>query len=236
MTKGSGSSPSCRQRSVCRHASRSTNSPEGQDQVGRLGDGDELAGHHDSASRAVPAHERLDPDDGFRGEVDLRLVVNAELAPLQTLPQLVFEAEQLVELMGHVRAVHLTLTATVSLGHVHGDIRPPDELLARVCSAGVDGNADAGGEDEVAPGDRYRLGELLDVPMRDRDAFGFVCAVEQHCELVSTEACEGVARPGHPEETLRNLVQQHVPGAVTETVVDLLEPIEVDEEHGQRLA
>ena len=106
-----------------------------------------------------------------RGEVDLRLIVNAELAALQPLAQLVLEPEQLAQLVCHVRPEHLAVAAAASLRRVHRDVGAPDELFAGAGPAGVDGDADAGVEHEVAPADRHRLAEPFDVPMGDRDAF-----------------------------------------------------------------
>jgi predicted TPR repeat methyltransferase len=52
------------------------------DQARRLGDWDEAAGRHDPAAGGVPAQECLDADDRPGREVDLRLVVDGELATL----------------------------------------------------------------------------------------------------------------------------------------------------------
>ena len=69
------------------------------------------------------------------------------------------------------------------------------------------------------------------------DARGFVDVghvFAQHDELVAAEPAHGVAwadRAGHP----RRADSQHaVPGGMPERVVDLLEPVQVDEQHGQK--
>ena len=55
-------------------------------------------------------------------------------------------------------------------------------------------------------------------------------------ELVAAQARHGVARRAAPAQPVGHLAQQHVAGLVAEAVVDGLEAVEVDEQHGQRLA
>ena len=53
-----------------------------------LGELDELACRDQPAPRVVPAHKRLDADDGLGDSAHLRLVVERELPQLDRVPQL----------------------------------------------------------------------------------------------------------------------------------------------------
>jgi hypothetical protein len=54
----------------------------------------------------------------------------------------------------------------------------------------------------------------------------------QHQELVSREPRNGVARSDHGGQPRRNFLEQLVTRLVSEGVVDALEPVDVDEVHG----
>ena len=88
-------------------------------------------------------------------------------------------------------------------------------------------------------GDRERLRERgVDPARRPRVASSSVGdLLEQHRELVAAEAGHGVARP---RSTLRcgraTAHQQLVADRVAEAVVDHLEAVEVEEEHGEEVA
>ena len=56
---------------------------ERQHRAGPLGDRNEGGGREQAARLVVPPDQRLEPDDASRGELDLRLVVELELALLQ---------------------------------------------------------------------------------------------------------------------------------------------------------
>src|SRR5205807_7576479 len=59
--------------------------------------------------------------------------------------------------------------------------------------------------------------------------------LEQHGELVAAESREGVAGPAGVLEALRDLLEELIAGVVAERVVDLLEAVEVDQQHGERV-
>src|SRR5450756_1876817 len=55
----------------------------------------------------APTHECLHPDDGFGGQIDLRLVEELELLPLKREPQLVLYLDTLCHLASHDVVVEL---------------------------------------------------------------------------------------------------------------------------------
>ena len=129
----------------------------------------------------------------MRGEIDLRLIVNRELAQLQPAPQLVLELQQITLLVCHVSTEHLTVAAATSLCGVHRDIGAPHELLAGAGPAGMHGDADAGVEHELARRDGDRIAKPFEQPMGDLEGYRLAGAVEQQRELVPAQTREGVA-------------------------------------------
>ena len=67
----------------------------GDDQLGFLGQRDEVDRQDEAAARVLPARKRLEADDALRPEVEDRLVVHAELVALEREPELRLDVESL---------------------------------------------------------------------------------------------------------------------------------------------
>ena len=184
----------------------------------------------------LPAHQRLDADHALRGDVDLRLVVQDELAGADRGAQL---AEQLQPLGGvrvAVRRVGLDAGAR-ALGVVHRDVGALDQRVHVGPVLGAVGDPDAGvqhGRDAVEQ-ERARdrvlqaAGELGGHPAVGQPA-------QQHGELVAAEPGERVAAAHDALQARGDLLQQAVARVVPERVVDLLEAVEVDQQQRGGLA
>src|SRR3989475_4213309 len=205
------------------------------DHAGCLGNRDELIGHDEASRRRVPPDESLDADDPPALDVDLRLIVEAEFAAHQTQAQLVLEAEKLAELAGHVELEPLEPSATRLLGCVHRDVGVPDQVVTRGRAARVDDDADARRERQLPAGHRHRALERVEQTPRDTDRVLLGRTVDEDRELVAAESGRRVVDADDTVETTGDLLQELVTGVVPETVVDLLEDVEVDEQHRQRL-
>jgi len=83
-------------------------------------------------------------------------------------------------------------------------------------------------------GSRIGLGEPGEDARGDlRDALLVDLAFEQHQEFVAADAGHRVADTGQLAQALADLAQHGVTAAVSVGVVDRLEAVEVDEQHGQ---
>ena len=136
----------------------------------------------------------------------------------------------------HGRLVHDVAALAGRLRRVHGDVGIAHQLLDPVVGA-REGDAHAGRNPHV--GDRLveRLLQRLDDARGDlehRVVQGQV--LEQHGELVAAEAGHRVAVPGRLDQALRAPVQHAVADGVAVGVVDALEVVEVDEDHGDAAA
>jgi len=76
------------------------------------------------------------------------------------------------------------------------------------------------------------------VPQRCREGEGLieVGPRQQYGELVAAEAGEQVAATQGRSQALPDHGQQLVSGVVAQAVVDLLEPVEIEQQQGQRIA
>ena len=134
----------------------------------------------------------------------------------------------------HRRLEDAVAALAVALGHIHRNVGVPQELGRgrRVHVLADETDADARARKDVLAVDLHRQVERSQDPRR---RVGGVCrafdAVQEHGELVASEAGDGV-RGSHGDlqpaaDLLENLVARRMP----EAVVDRLEVVEVDEHH-----
>src|SRR6266568_424481 len=93
------------------------------DQTRFLGEMDEFLREQQAPLGVLPAQQRFDPRDRACGHVDLGLVVHAELAPLQAVPQAGLQGELLRRVRLQLGGVEAESVAAPVLGAVHGDVR-----------------------------------------------------------------------------------------------------------------
>ena len=140
-----------------------------------------------------------------------------------------------LRLGAHGRLEHLDAVAAMALRVHHGDLRVLQHLFAaRARSRLVQHEADRGGEEDLAlgEGDRRRDGAADHVGEGD-DAVGIALGEQDHGELVAVERGERVLRLEEPPEPAREREQDRVAGREADRVVDLLEAVDVDDEHGR---
>ena len=80
------------------------------------------AGAEQAARLVVPPDQRLEPDNAPGGELDLRLVVELELAAVQRHPQLLGDPHALMNFTVEVVAVEAVAVAALVLGAVKRQI------------------------------------------------------------------------------------------------------------------
>ena len=121
-------------------------------------------------------------------------------------------------------------------GVVHRDVRVFHQRLLILTIPRVNADADAGCDTEFLPENIERAGDVgQDLVRHLGDIFGLAHILEQDHELVASEAGDGVGLTNAVPEPVSDLPQQCVPGVVPQRVVDILEAIEVDEQHRQIL-
>ena len=112
----------------------------------------------------------------------------------------------------------------------------PDQLVGVACVQGEDRVPDAGPDGQWLAADHERRGEGLveAFPERQR-GLPRLRSADQHSELVATQACHQVARPGALTQPPADRDQKLVSCLVTEPIVDRLEAVEIQEEQGELL-
>ena len=164
--------------------------------------------------RVWPADERLDSRDFPATQIELRLVVERELAGVDGLAQLLGEVQP-VSALEQVVLVERVCGCT-ELRSVHRHIGTPDQGRAVGRVVGCDGDADARTELRTHGVERKRsLQGGVDLPSHAgcRVAIGIH---QQDREPVTPDARKDVGRPQCLNESVANLFEDLVTGGMPE--------------------
>ncbi len=184
--------------------------------------------------RMLPPDEGLDAGELARAQVQRRLVVQQDRVGVQRRTQLRRERQPLRVVRVRRRVVDGE-RPTAALRLVHRDVGVLEECRDRRAVPRVQRDADA----RV---DRQR--KLLDddrrIECRMNAPGGLVAvpqliAAQQHGELVAAKARDRVGSPEYRLQARRDFAQKLIPRRVAERVVDLLEAVEVEQHHRDRL-
>ena len=211
---------------------------DAEDQAGLLGERNELHGRDQPARRVLPAHQRLGADR-LAGAVHLHLVVQPQLAARGGMPQVAFERGTLLQRHLHRRVEEAHAVAARLLRAIHGGVRAPQRVVRRGFVAAEQRDADAATAFVRVAG-RQRAGHRQRDEHLGRDAFGERAGgvpidaqiLGHHHELVAAQARDGVGAADAIAQAPRHFDQQQVADVVAARVVERLEVIQVDEEHG----
>jgi hypothetical protein len=203
---------------------------------GLLGHGHEHGRRDQAAARVAPAQQRLGADQLAGLGVHLRLVVQHEALALDRLAQAVLEVEPLGDDLVHALGVVGVAAAALRLGVVHGGVGVADQDVGVGPVAREQGDADAHAHPVLALADPAGLGERVDDLRGDPRRVVLPLDVGQRDqELVAAEPRQQVALAQRAEQALADVPQQLVAHGVAQRVVDALEAVEVEEQHGQAL-
>ncbi len=203
------------------------------DETAVLGDGDERGWRQDRAVVLSDPRERLEAGHAPARKIDEGLVVHDDPMVVEGRLQHPLPIRTLLDLPAEGGVEDLGTPPAERLGAVHGLVRLVEQAFRRSSPANGDRNAHARCHRVTLFEPSGRTAQLGDDPRPDVDcvqvAFDVRC--EDH-ELVAADACDGVHRPQDRLQLRGDPAQHGVSCGVPPGVVDLLEPIEVDEEHG----
>ena len=177
--------------------SSSTHSVSGRMSPASSASGRNLIGGSSPSLGCSHRTQRLDRQHLAAAKVELRLVVEHEVTPVDRRSQLL-EEPHLVPVLVEVRLVDGE-RRLAELGPVHGHIGAPDEAGAVCGVGGRHGDADAGADAGADHVQHERLLEALGEPLCDRRGVVGVPVDQHDGELVTTDADEqvGVSQRSH---------------------------------------
>ncbi len=185
----------------------------------------------------VPAHQRLEAADLAGAEIDLRLVDHGQFVAQQGGAQIVLDQALLAHGNAHFRLEETVHPAAVLLGAVERGVGIGDELLGGGGVGRIERDADRDRDEGTALAGEIRLLKRFQDGFGDTaGAAGLVDLGHDDGELVAAEPGAGLARVEHFGEALGDAAQHGIAGAVPEQVVDLLEAVEIEAQHGKPVA
>ncbi len=165
-------------------------------------------------------------------QVDLRLVVDAQLPSRECAAQLAFERQSRRELVVHLVGEELVAVLAATFDVVHRDVGALNQRLDGITRLRIHRDADARADEQLMSVDDERRRELVEHFACDHDDvvarshFG-----QQQRELVAAESRQRVAAAQTSLQSIGYRFQQPVAHRMTERVVDDLESIEIEEHH-----
>ena len=171
---------------------------------------------------------------GFSGaEIDDRLIAHPQPVLVDGPAQHALGPQPVDGPGAQILVEDLGPVAASILGPVEGQIRLLQQTLGAVAGVASDGDPHAGRADEFLVAHHERGPPGLDDPLAERHRFLRPRQIlDDDRELVAAPAGQGVLRPQERTEALGHLHQHGVADQMSDGVVDQLEPIEVEKEHG----
>ncbi len=188
----------------------------------------------------LPANQRLECHGSTGAEVLDRLVEERELLVLESCVEVHLEHASALDDRAHVGVEEGVAVTPGGLGGEQRHVRIAQQVIGGGVAA--EGDPDAGGEAEARAEaiDLDRLVKRLDHPPRERvQAHVTRGRFDQQHELIAPVSPDGVVRANHVLEPVGDDLQERVTGIAAQLLVELLEPVDVDEEgadHDPRLA
>ena len=218
-----------------------------QDQGALLGDRDELARREQPALGVLPAHERLDRVQRAAVERHDRLVVEPQLSGVERAAERPLGRDALERSVAKRLVEDLPVPRAALLRAVHRDVRVAQQALRVAICAAREHDADARGHDVLAC---PRGGTARSSACWTRSATRTAPSSEARSSQSTTNSSppkRASVNSSSPKRATVSLArraacsrsatdsQELVAGAVPERVVDVLEPVEIEEQQrGER--
>ena len=179
--------------------------------------------------------QRLETCHLLGAQIVDRLVEQEELLLLQRGVQLDLEHPATLDHGAHVGVEQRVAVLAGGLGRVQGQLRVAQEVVGGRVSA--EGDADARRQEEVWTEvvELEGLVQSLDHASGERvEPRPAGCCLDQQHELVSAQTTDRVAGPHHVLEPFGDDLQELITGRLPEPLVDILEPVDVDEQRAHQ--
>ena len=202
-----------------------------------FGDRNEARRRNFAVHRMRPARQRLDADNAVARGVDDRLIGGADLVVLDGFEQVAFEQFAARQIGVHGGVIDAGAVAAFVLGAIERHVGIAQNVGGIADTAVDDGDADRGADDDVVAADRIGRAERIDDAAGDslqRVGIGF--AGGDDGEFVAAEPRHQILAAHDAAQPLGDVENELVADVMAERVVDVLEVIEIDIEHGGRRA
>ena len=207
---------------------------EAHHQSGLFGQWYEFGRRDEAECPVLPPHQGFEADELAARQIDLRLIVQAQLALIDGAPQVDFEPQALLGPEGHLRRGKTQAAPALRLGLIECGIGIALQGLGVPAVGGVERDPDTGADADAVAVEFEGLGEGLDDPLGHQIDTGQIgVSFDDEIEFIAANACHGVDLGQQRPQPLGDLDQQTVTHAVAKAFVHRLEVIEVQEQEGE---
>ena len=210
---------------------------DGDDQAGLFRERNEAIGRDQPQFVALPADQGFGADDPASSDIHLGLISQNKLPAFERAPQLGLQTQFLRGLGVDGVGINLVVISPFLLGVVHRDVRVFQQIVDAVRACCREGDAHTPRQIDFLSRGVQRLRKDLQNFVGDRrHLFGPDGAFDEEGEFVPGQAGDGVDVTQILFETRRHLDQDLVADRMPEIVIDVLEPVEVEEHHRDKMA
>ena len=190
-----------------------------------------MAGRDHALDRVLPAHQGFHAAHMAALQIENRLEVDQQLILLDGLAQRGAQLHALARLQRQLLGVEGVGLSAAVLGLEQRGVGVADQLVELGAILGKQGDADAGGQEQRGAGDLERRVQALQHGFgQARGLLRAAAVLAEQGELVAAQARHGQAL-AHRRQALGHLLEHLVAGAVAEAFVDVLEQIQVQQQH-----
>ena len=177
-----------------------------------------------------PAQERLEPGNPARRGRNDRLVIKLQIAIGHGIAQIFLELRARLGSRVQILGVKMVAPATAILGRVQRQVGIANEFFAVRSMVGRNCDSDRRADHDALTVDGIRLRERMDdfVAERGQRFGGHLCG-DDDLEFISAKAAHLAHLPHGTLQPLCDLLEQGIARRVAHRIVDLLEPVEIEQ-------
>ena len=180
-----------------------------------------------------PAHQRLGAAHAPGRQIDLRLVMQRQLAAIKRAAQLGFQPQPALGNEVHARCKETECAAPGTLGPRQRNVGALEQILAAHAILGENTDADIDVNDHRRAVNLHRCADSVDHPLRQHADVRFMLEAGHHqAEFVGRQPRCAVSGAGDMRQTTSGFRQNHVAGGMTEGIVQHAEAHQINPEHG----
>ncbi len=182
-----------------------------------------------------PARQRFEALERAAGQIDDRLIEHLEFALLQGPAQIALQLHQQDHLIVHGRIEqHVRLVLAARLGLIQGDIGVAQQVFRPLAVAVIQGDADAGRGVNFVTADVKGFGQaLMEALGAEHGVARLAQFGQEDQEFIPAHAGDQIAAAAQRGvQALADHRQHPVADVVAQTVVDDLEPVDVEQQQG----
>ncbi len=184
----------------------------------------------------IPTHEGFEARQPARLQTNNRLVIDTEFFLLDRLAQVAFQLQTRHSARVHVVIEEFVTSFAVFLRAIHRDVRVAQDIVGAVVTTRAQRDPNTRGRKCGILVEHKRLAQFVLNSSRDAHCVSRILyPAQENRELIATEARERINRPQRSFESFCKSNEKQVAVRMAQTIVDVFEAIQIEEEHCEHM-